>query len=143
MVTSTSSQHHQEGRWEIYDRHFCLKASATGLKDQSTIEIHLEPGLPRRIPRYSGPGTQPPPADRKICLEWNDIPSPNYPYPDCRFEHCCYRCIFNRKVTDNRYKALFCPYKGKRRCDPLPHQPTQVEPLTFFNCSQFNLNFCC
>ena len=138
-----SSQHHQEGRWLIYDRHFRLKASATGSKDWSTIEINIWnlafpertiPTTAQRTPRYSGPGNQPyssnksSSADRQICLEWNDNPSPNCPYPDCRFEHRCYRCFFDRKVTDNRHKALFCPYKGMRRRDPLLDAPTTSQP---------------
>ena len=132
-----SSQHHQEGRWLIYDRHFRLKASATGLKEWSTIEINIwNLAFPERtvpisaqpIPRHSGPGSQPLPANRKICLEWNDNPSPNCPYPDCRFEHRCYRCVFNSKVPDNRHKALFCPYKGQRRRDPLLNTPTTNQP---------------
>ena len=134
-----SSQHCQEGRWLLYDRHFRLKASATGLKDWSTIDINIWNlafpertvlTMPQRMPRYSGPGAQsftsnqPLPTNRKICLEWNDNPSPNCPYPDCRFEHRCYRCVFNPKVVDNKHKALFCPYKGKRRQDPLLGTPT-------------------
>ena len=99
---------------------------------------HLEPGLPRaNCPNNSSAHTmllwtwsptsssnQPLLANGKVCLEWNDNPSPNCPYPDCRFEHHCYRCIFNPKVTDNRHKALFCPYKGKRCRDPILDAPT-------------------
>ena len=133
-----SSQHCQEGRWPLYDRHFRLKASATRSKDWSTIEINIwnlafnertTPMTSGHLPYHTGPGTQPyssnqpPPADRKICLEWNDNPSPNCPYPDCRFEHCCYRCIFNPKVVDNKHKALFCPHKGKRCREPLLAPP--------------------
>ena len=138
-----SSQNQQEGRWLIYDRHFHLKASATGSKDWSTIEINIwnltfpERSVPisaQRTPRYHGQGTQlyssnqPLPAFRKVCLEWNDNPGPSCPYPDCRFEHRCYRCVFNRKVTDNRHKALFCPYKGSRRRDPLLDPPPTSQP---------------
>ena len=134
-----SSQYHQEGCWLIYDRHFRLKASATGSKDWSAIDLNIwnlafpertVPTTAQHTPCYSGPGAQPYSSNQpllangKVCLEWNDNPSPNCPYPDCRFEHHCYRCIFNPKVTDNRHKALFCPYKGKRRRDPLLDAPT-------------------
>ena len=58
-----SSQNQQEGRWLIYNRHFRLKASATGSKDWSTIEINIwnlafpERSVPisaQRTPRYHG-----------------------------------------------------------------------------------------
>ena len=132
-----SSQNCCEGGWLNYDRHFRLKASATGLKDWSSVEMNIwKRAFPDRVkqfppqytPSYTRQGPQrysanySQPRERKICLEWNDSPNPNCPYPDCKFEHRCYRCVFNSRVTDTRHKALFCPNMNKRR--PLLGAPT-------------------
>lgn len=131
-----SSQHCQEGHWVTYDRHFRLKASATRCKDWAPIDINIWnmafpertlAAAPPKAPRHPGSGIpvyssrQPPNKYRNICLDWNDDPSPNCPYPGCRYEHRCYRCVFNPKVTDNQHKAMFCPHKGKKT--PLLQQP--------------------
>ena len=131
-----SSQHGQQGHWIMYDHHFRLKASATKCKDWSAIDINIwNMAFPDRTAataaprgyRQSGSGVpiypprQPFTKYRNVCLDWNDNPNPNCPYPDCRYEHRCYRCIFNPKVTDNQHKALFCPHKGTKA--PLLQQP--------------------
>jgi len=36
-----ASQTGREGVWLVYDRHFCLKASALGLKDWSSVEMNV------------------------------------------------------------------------------------------------------
>ena len=136
QLINNSSQQCQEGHWVIYDRRFHLKVSATRCKEWASIDINIWniafPGraftaAPVKGFRKPGSGatgysTRPPPYKNKnVCLDWNDDPSPSCPYPDCRFEHRCYRCICNPRITDNQHKAIFCPYKGKK--SPLLQQP--------------------
>ena len=86
-----SSQHCQEGCWVVYDRHFRLKASATGCKDWAPIDINiwkiasLEQTLaaaPLKALRQPGSGVpvysskQPPNKHRNIYLDWNNDSSP-------------------------------------------------------------------
>jgi len=94
-----SSQNCHEGGWLVYDRHFWLKAAATGSKDWSTIgtniwrmafpdrlslstSLQTTPSTSRQTPYFSS--NQSPTLGRKICLDWNDTPSPNCSYPDCK-----------------------------------------------------------
>jgi len=91
-----SSLNCHKGGWLVYDRHFRLKAAATGLKDWSTIETNIwrmvfldrpsfstsrqaTPSTPRQTTYFSS--NQSPAMGRRICLDWNDSPSPNCPYP--------------------------------------------------------------
>ena len=121
-----SSQNCCEGDWLNYDQHFRLKASATGLKDWSSVEMNIwKRAFPDRVkqlspqytPSYTRQGPQhysanySQPREQNICLEWNDSPNPNCLYPDCKFEHRCYRCVFN---SESRHKALFCPNMNKK-----------------------------
>ena len=122
-----ASQHCQEGQWMSYNRHFRLKASATKSKNWSSIDINIwnmtfpKPTLTtttQKAPHYHGTGApahsyqQPRATHENICLYWNDDPTPNCPYPDCRYEHRCYHFICNPKV-DNQHKVMFCSNKGK------------------------------
>ena len=99
----------QEGRWAVYDRQFCLKASATTTTQWSMIDINLwnlafsEQAItkgPQYKPYYAverGFSNQDrkPPTQQRICLDCNDDPNPVCPYPNCKYEHSCYRCAFN------------------------------------------------
>lgn len=49
---------------------------------------------------------------RQLCFQWNETPSVTCPYPNCKFEHVCYICAYDPKVTDISHKAMYCP---KRR----------------------------
>lgn len=68
------------------------------------------------------------------------------PYSDCRYERCCYYCIYNPKV-DNQHKAMFCLNKRKGHCTfgnpsasnlPKPYQKTLAQCWT----TCFNLLYC-
>ena len=139
-----ASYNRQPGRWTVYDRQCCLKASATGSTDWSTIDLNiwhdafpeqtLTQGLPppqsQQRPWYNtqrSSSSQPRhifPTQQRICLDWNDNPNPDCPHPQCKYEHTCYRCAFNPRITDNHHKAMFCPNKGKRvQREPLLNQP--------------------
>ena len=130
----------------MYDRHFRLKASSIGLKEWSSVEMNIwrmafpdcsvlatSPG-PMHYHKQGfqhPPGNQLTPMTRKICLDWNDSPNPKCIYLDCKFQHSCYRCIFNTKAADIKHKALFCPHKEKSRREPLlsaPTNPRQFKP---------------
>jgi len=127
----------QPGGWAAYDHQFRLKASATGSTNWSTIDLDtwndafLDQAMPLAPPsqrlQYSGRNNQSRtnlPAQQHICLDWNDDPNPDCPYPHCKFEHICYRCTVNPRILDNRHKAMFCPNRGKwPQCTPLLSQP--------------------
>jgi len=72
--------------------------------------------LPSQRLQYSGRSNQSRtnlPAQQRICLDWNDDPNPDCPYPHCKFEHICYRCAVNPRIGDNRHKAMLCLNRGK------------------------------
>lgn len=123
-----SSLHCQEGRWVIYDRRFRLKASAVVILEWSCIDITVwKMAFPERplaggsyLPSKSlmyKPPQQPPnvPATTtsRICLAWNENPSPECLRPSCNFDHICYRCV-HTNFADKKHKAIFCPHKQKR-----------------------------
>ena len=127
-VDHYSSQQCQEGHWVIYYHHFRLKVYATRCKEWASIDINIwniafpgwafaaatVKGFRKLGSGATGYSTRLPPYKNKIvCLDWNDDPSPNCPYPDYRFEHRCYRCICNPRVTDNSTRQCFVLTKGK------------------------------
>ena len=132
----SAAQYHRAGRWVVYDRRFRLKASAKNIKIWSAIEVTIwnmvfpdytlgsqQPG--RSLPMIPANAYCPPrlPASEprhQICLQWNENPN-GCPRPSCRFEHICYRCVHNPRVSDKIHKALECPHKEKRTA-PQQHQ---------------------
>ena len=113
----------QEGRWVLYDRRFCLKASALRLQQWSTIDITTWnlafPEIsPRSVPIpqhvVQRPFQRTTSVNRPICLDWNDTPDPQCPRRDCKFAHICYRCAHNYRIRDKDHKAMFCPNKPKQ-----------------------------
>ena len=126
----------------VYDWRFRLKASAKNIKIWSAIEVTIwnmvfpdytlgsqQPG--RSLPMIPANAYRPPrlPASEprhQICLQWNKNPN-GCPRPSCRFEHICYRCVHNPRVSDKIHKALECPHKEKRTA-PQQHQGPP-EPL--------------
>ena len=136
---------YQDGRWVVYDRQFRQKASATLVPEWSAIDTTLwnlafsshvtghhddkpqeatylrkDPPQAYRTPWKSSPL----PRKQRICLEWNDTPSTNCPYPACRYEHTCYRCAHNPSITDRHHKAMFCP-QWVKQAPPTPLFPSQ------------------
>ena len=119
-----------EEKWLTLDRRFCLKASASNLKQWSTIDItiwnttfpertirgHRPQGPPPYYQLNSNPHqrstrqNQPLPTRQPICLDWNDSPN-GCSRPSCHYAHLCYRCVHNPRVTDRNHKASQCTYR--------------------------------
>jgi len=138
-----ASYNRQPGRWAVYDRQFRLKASATSSTDWSTTDLdiwnnafpdvsvtqgfppsQLQPRAQYGTRRITSNQTRRSPSQQRICLDWNDDPNPDCQHPQCKYEHMCYRCAYNPRITDNHHKAMFCPNKGKNsQREPLIHQP--------------------
>ena len=121
-----ASQLGHEGRWILYDRHFRLKASASGTRQWSTIDITIwNMAFPDRVIKsHQGQGldirstplnySQRPPRQNlpfpkrmAICLDWNDSPN-GCTRANCRYEHVCYRCVHSPKEQDKHHKASQC-----------------------------------
>jgi len=128
LIVQSSIDSH-EGRWIIYDRRFCLKASATTIPEWSAIDITVwrmpfperppaisnyrtPRSLPCKPPAQSFRGGPPPASATRVCLEWNESPDPGCPRPSCRFDHICYRCV-QTNIVNKKHKAIFFPYKQK------------------------------
>ena len=124
-----------DGRWVVYDRQFRQKASATSVPEWSVIDTTLwNLAFSSHVTGHHDDKPQetaylcrdPPqayrtswkssswPKKQRICLEWNDTPSNDCPYPACRYEHICYRCAHNPSIIDRRHKAMFCPHREKQ-----------------------------
>ena len=105
-----ASHNCREGQWIIYDRCFCLKASASHTKQWSTVDItiwnmtfpdraiksHYPPGvIPQGLPNPSPshhPARQhqfPTTKIKPICLDWNDNPN-GCTRAACRYDHTFY-----------------------------------------------------
>ena len=132
IIQASCNRH--PGCWADYDRQFRLKASATSSIEWSTIDLNIWnnafPGIttnhgpspvqpqPRSqysTQRYASAQTRQPPSPQQcICLDWNDDPNPNCPHPNCKYNHVCYRCAYNPRITNNRHKAIFFPNKCKK-----------------------------
>ena len=56
-------------------------------------------------PLQTGQGTW----HKLICFQWNENTSATCPYPNCKFQHIYYICVYYPTVTDVSHKALYCP----------------------------------
>ena len=100
-------------RWEEYDREFRLEASVSPISQWSVMDstkwnMAKRSTIPDPIQHSSLLNT-------KICLAWNENPSPGCPHRQCKFEHICYRCVNAKGVVNKRHKAIFCPNKETRQ----------------------------
>ena len=126
----SASQKRPVGRWVIYDRRFRLKASATKNTEWSAYDVTIwnqvfpdsaTANYHSRQPQstHSSNSISRPPRQsqtnhrRQVCLNWNDSPD-GCTRSACRYEHSCYRCVHNPRVTDKGHKAIDCPHKEKR-----------------------------
>ena len=123
----SASQNCQEGRWIVYNRRFHLKASATNNTEWSAYDIIIwnqvfpDGAMVNHQPRCPQPTNPTNPAYRlprqpqlnpkcQICFKWNDSTDGCTCSP-CHYEHICYRCIHNPRVSDKGHKAIDCPHK--------------------------------
>ena len=67
------------------------------------------------------PPTNPNQSSRKICFRWNESPSPQCTFPNCKFDHVCYICARDPANTDINHKAISCPQHPL--ATPRPIQP--------------------
>ena len=76
-------------------------------------------------PQYLRSSHTMPRPHRLICRHWNEKPTPNCPFPNCRYEHICSLCTFNPEATDIHHKAVYCPYhlNQTRNRPPTTEQP--------------------
>ena len=139
----------RERKWLTYDCCFHLKASASNLKQWSTIDITIwNTTFPERAirghqpqgpPHYYQPNSnphqrstrqnQPLPTRQPICLDWNDSPN-GCSRPSCRYAHLSYRCVHNPRVTDRNHKASQCTVDVSRWKEALSDHTNK--PLTDF-----------
>jgi len=100
-------------KWEEYDREFRLLASASPISQWSVMDSTKW----NMAKRSTIPDTiqQPPLLNTKICLAWNETPSPGCPHRSCKFEHICYRCVNAPRIVNKHHKAIFCPNKETRQ----------------------------
>jgi len=100
-------------KWEEYDREFRLLASVSPISQWSVMDS-TKWNMAKRstIPDVI---QQPPLLNAKICLAWNENPSPGCPHRSCKFEHICYRCVNAPGIANKRHKAIFCPNKETRQ----------------------------
>ena len=124
-----ASQYQRAGHWVIYDRRFRLKAAAKKKKKWSVIDVTIwnmvfpdhtldthrlgRPQLTTPANAYCPPRRPVPELKTQICLKWNENPE-GCLRPSCRFDHICYRCIHNPRITDKNHKAIECPHKDRR-----------------------------
>ena len=140
----SASLYYREGRWAIYDRRFRLKASASNIKKWSAIDVTIWntvfpdhalgnyqsgrsqltiPANSYRLPRQPAFNNK-----QQICLNWNENPE-GCSRSTCRYEHICYRCVHNPRVTDKRHKAIECPHREKRAATQLQKRPPALMSL--------------
>ena len=79
------------------------------------------------------------PRRRRICMLYNNEPTPGCSFPDCRFEHVCCLCADNPHTIDKDHKAVMCPRRSshilpnrdmpfKRWQAPMPYRRQQSTP---------------
>ena len=49
------------------------------------------------------------PRRRRICMFYNNKPSPGCSFPGCKFEHMSCLCADNPHTNDKDHKAVMCP----------------------------------
>ena len=66
------------------------------------------PLKPRPTPQLLRSPTQ----GRRICLSWNNTPSPDCSFPGCKYEHICCICAKIPHATDVAHKAIYCRHRN-------------------------------
>ena len=54
------------------------------------------------------------PQCRRICMLYNNEPSPGCSFPDCKFEHVCCLCADDPHTSNKDHKAVMCPHYSNR-----------------------------
>ena len=60
-----------------------------------------------KLPPYHQPRSVQP-----VCYNFNENPKPGCQHPNCRFDHSCYWCRHDPKISNKRHKAIFCPNRS-------------------------------
>ena len=60
------------------------------------------------------PPTHPPRIVQPVCYSFNENPKPGCKHPNCRFDHSCYWCRHDPKISNKRHKAIYCPNRPPR-----------------------------
>ena len=48
----------------------------------------------------------------RICLTWNNTPSPDCSFPGCKYKHICSICVKLPTTTDLAHKAIYCAHRN-------------------------------
>ena len=98
------------------DCELLLPANTGQIQYQTQPPPHPQPQNIRgdRIPYRNRPPLDPPLTTMQpVCYSFNETPKPGCLHPNCRFDHSCYWCRLNPKITNKRHKAIFCPNRSR------------------------------
>ena len=78
------------------------------------------PNTHRERTPYRNQPVIPPRIGKPVCYSFNENPKPGCQHPNCRYDHSCYWCRHDPKITNKCHKAIFCPNRPKSQQPRIP-----------------------